>query len=269
MPPQLSYSLRSPNALFAGQDADSGLCDILTGLPLPSQAQLVTITVTNSTAYALTFEAGAVDPVAAFTSDGTATKAEIVAGLLAAVNAQAAADYSAVNYGGDLVLVAKPNVQFPRAVASTGAGTLVLSALNVSIPFGVAVALDPGRMTANFAQDMAVRLPNATTDKILGITMHTHYFESQYNPVTAINVPLNPVGQPLNVMRSGRIWVRPETAVVAGSDVFFRHAVNGGNTQLGALRADADTATATALSGARFISNAGAGELAVLQISHP
>ncbi len=238
MAPQLSYSLNSQAALYSGQSADSGMEDVLTGLPLPAPSKLVTITVVSDTAYELTFETGATDQTAGYTSDSTATKAEIVAGLLAAVNADDASDYFAVNYGGDLVLVAKAGVQFPRAVTSTGAGTLVLSALDTTIPFGHAVALDAGRFDANDPQALPIKLPNASTDVLLGIARHTHFFESTYFPATPVATPAYPAGQPVNVARKGRFWVKVEEAVTAGDAAYVRYNTDGNGA--GALRKSAD-----------------------------
>lgn len=238
--PQLSYSLNSPAALYSGQSADNGLEEVLTGLPLPAPAKLVTITVANSTAYELTFETGAVDQTAGYTSDGSATKAEIVAGLIAAVNADQASDYYAVNYGGDLVLVAKAGVQEPRAVTSTGAGTLSLADLTVTIPFGHAVALDAGRMSSSDPQAIAIKLPNSASDVLLGLAKHTHYFESTYFPSAPITKPAYPAGMPVNVAKRGRFWVKVEEAVSAGDQAYVRYNDDGNGK--GAFRKSLDGA---------------------------
>lgn len=266
--PQLSYSQNPQAALYPGAKADAGPEDILTGIPAQAPASLVTITVANSTAYQFTFVTGAGNTTASFTSDASATKAEVVAGLLAAVNALPGADYRATNYAGDLVLMAKPGVQFPRAVTSTGAGTMTIAAKDVTIPFGVFVALDPNRFSSADPQMMPISLPVGATTKILGLAMHTQYFESQYYPQANVSVPSYPAGQAVNVARTGRYWVLPEVAVTAGDPVFARHTTNGGFTQLGAVRNDADTANAIAISG-RFLSSAAAGAFAVVEINLP
>ncbi len=222
MAPQTSYSLNSPIASYAGESADSGHEDVLTGLPLPSPAKTVAITVANSTAYTLRFVDATGNDDATYTSDGSATKAEIVAGLIAAVNAKPQADYSAVNYGGDLVLVAKAGVQFPRAVTSTGAGTLTLADLTTTIPFGCAVALDSGRMSSSDPQAIAIRLPNSATDVLLGLVKYSKFFESTYFPATPVSAPCAPAGQPLNVARRGRFWVKVEEDVNAGDQAYVR-----------------------------------------------
>lgn len=67
-------------------------------------------------------------------------------------------------------------------------------------------------------------------------------------------------GSIVSLLRKGRILVKPEVAVVAGDNAFYRVVVNGGNTQLGAFTNVADgTATNTPLLlGARFESSSDA-----------
>jgi hypothetical protein len=251
--PQLSYSLNTPFATQPGSAASSMPEECYTGLGLVSGAQTVTATVANSTAYQLTFVTSAGNRTATYTSDGSATKAEIVAGLQAAVNALGDADYAAFNVGGDLVLQPKAGVSSPRAVSSTGAGTLAIASRSGILPFGVAVALDVTRFDSNDPQTLPVRLPNASTDKILGIVRFTQFFES-YGA---------------SVAKKGHFWVSPEVAVTAGDPVYARHTANGGLTQLGALRNDADTSNAIQLAGCRFLSSALAGGFAVVELNLP
>lgn len=58
------------------------------------------------------------------------------------------------------------------------------------------------------------------------------------------------------------VWVEVEDAVTFGSPCFARH--SGGN--LGQFRSDADTGSATAVQNARYMTSAGAGELAKVRI---
>jgi hypothetical protein len=262
--PQLSYSLNTPFATQPGSAASSMPEECYTGLGLVSGAQTVTATVANSTAYQLTFVTSAGNRTATYTSDGSATKAEIVAGLQAAVNALGDADYAAFNVGGDLVLQPKAGVSSPRAVSSTGAGTLAIASRSGILPFGVAVALDVTRFDSNDPQTLPVRLPNASTDKILGIVRFTQFFESYGASVASL-----PAGQSVNVAKKGHFWVSPEVAVTAGDPVYARHTANGGLTQLGALRNDADTSNAIQLAGCRFLSSALAGGFAVVELNLP
>lgn len=242
---QTSYSQNFPQVAYPGQLADSGPSDVHTGLSLRTPAQTVTITVADSTAFTLRFAEAAGNEDATFTSDSSATKAEIVAGLIAAISANTdIKSWAGVDHGGDLVLVARPGGPTTLAtVTSVGAGTLALANLDPKIPFGVAVALDLAAANAQ-AGEQAVRLPNASTDKILGIALSSHFMESlgrfASDPSAA---PAYPAGMPVNVCRSGRIWCKPETAVVKGDPVYFRFASGG---TLGALSNTPNVSGATA-----------------------
>ncbi|MEA3330614.1 MAG: hypothetical protein U9Q29_02850 [Campylobacterota bacterium] len=70
----------------------------------------------------------------------------------------------------------------------------------------------------------------------------------------------------INLLGFGRIYVICENGCVPGDAVFFRHTVGTGSV-IGAFRTDADTATADEITNATFESTAGAGELAILQLS--
>ena len=75
-------------------------------------------------------------------------------------------------------------------------------------------------------------------------------------------------GDPMPVMKKGRVWVPVEDAVTADTAAFVRF-VAAGAEQLGAFRSDADGTDAVALPGAKFASDAGAGELALLELNLP
>lgn len=226
---QTSYSQTFAQVAYPGQLADSGPTDVHTGLSLRAPAKIVTITVANTTEYELTFAEEAGDETAAYTSDGSATEAEIIAGLIAAIAANGdIKSWTGVNHGNDLVLVVKPGgPTVPATVTSTGAGTMTLAALSPEIPFGFAVALDLAE--ANAADgEQAVRLPNSGTDKILGIALSSHFMESLGRFATdPAAKPQYPAGHPVNCCRAGRVWAKPETAVIKGDPVYFRYAAGG------------------------------------------
>ncbi len=242
---QTSYSNNFSQVAYPGQLADNGPTDVTTGLSLRAPAKTVTITAANSTAFTLHFAEAAGDEDATYTSDSTGTKAEIVAGLIAAIAANHdIKSWYGVNHGGDLVLVAKPGGPLALAVVtSTGAGTMTLAALSPEIPFGTVVAMDTASANASAGEE-AVRLPNSATDVILGMALSTHFVESQgrfaSDPTQA---PQYPAGSPINVCRMGRVWAKPETAVVKGDPVYFRYASGGSGA--GALTNTADVTGAT------------------------
>lgn len=51
-------------------------------------------------------------------------------------------------------------------------------------------------------------------------------------------------GDPVPVMKTGRVWIATETGLANGAAPFVRYAAGAGGTQKGAWRNDADTATA-------------------------
>ncbi len=244
---QTSYSQNFSQVSYPGQLADNGPSDVLTGLSLRAPAKTVTITVASSTAFTLSFAESAGAATATYTSDSTGTKAEIVAGLIAAIAANALIkSWMGVNHGGDLLLVHRPGslASALAVVTSTGAGTMTLAALSPEIPFGAVVAMDTATANAGAGAE-AVRLPNSATDVILGVALSSHFNESAgrfaSDPTQA---PQYPAGTPINVCRTGRVWCKPETAVVKGDPVYFRY--GSGGSGVGALTNTPGTTDATA-----------------------
>lgn len=84
--------------------------------------------------------------------------------------------------------------------------------------------------------------------------------------------PNNPyaIGDMVSLLKRGRIWVAVEEAVTPASTPFVRFAAGGGGTVLGGFRASADTATAVALPGAKYLTTqATIGGLALLEVNFP
>lgn len=76
-------------------------------------------------------------------------------------------------------------------------------------------------------------------------------------------------GDIVAVMRRGRVWVATEQAVAAQADPFVRFAAGAGGANKGAIRNDADTATAVAPAGMSVYRGVGGAGLAVLQLAYP
>jgi hypothetical protein len=91
--------------------------------------------------------------------------------------------------------------------------------------------------------------PSATGQKPLGVVMHSHATVSKEDGLDAGYA----TKETANVLRKGYIWVVIEETVAIGDAVFFRHTAGGGGTKLGAFRNDADTATADAITNARWV----------------
>lgn len=178
-------------------------------LPTAPTAQVVTITPTavNSTAYQLSIALsdGRVFGPFNYTSDGTATAAEIVAGFLALINASGC------------------------PVTASGTTTLILTSDNPGARF--AVVTDD----ANLAQ--AATTASANGD-FLGVAKREH---AVVNPAAAGEGV--GVGQTFPVIRRGSVWIEAEEALGVNDQLHFRHTANGANTALGRFRNDADSNT--------------------------
>ena len=75
------------------------------------------------------------------------------------------------------------------------------------------------------------------------------------------------IGDALDAV-SGKVWVAVEEAVSAMDPVYVRYATGSG-TQKGAFRKSADSSTAAALTGGRYLTSASAGGMALAEINIP
>lgn len=73
-------------------------------------------------------------------------------------------------------------------------------------------------------------------------------------------------GDAVSVMRKGALWVETEDACSAGGDVYVRVGTGAGGSQLGAFRSDADSASAVAVTGARWGKDSSAAGLNVVEL---
>lgn len=111
--------------------------------------------------------------------------------------------------------------------------------------------------------------PTGSAGVFLGILQHTHAVEQADLTLATADQPKN---QMANVMRRGWIWVVAEDEVTAVTDgVFYRHTTPGADPEfLGRFRTDADTADATQVTAAKWLTTtSGAGQLAKLEINLP
>lgn len=90
---------------------------------------------------------------------------------------------------------------------------------------------------------------------------------SELIPPTSL--PMYPAGHQINILKKGMIWVQTEEYVDPTSVPFIRFALNGSlpNFGLGSVRASADTANAVACPGLRFMTQAAAGGLVLLDVN--
>ena len=140
----------------------------------------------------------------------------------------------------------------------------ILPGLNkdvIELPFGRAVVL--GSTTGLGPNDvMPVIAPVDANSVLIGVAMHSH----AHDPNNTNGVP---VGDMLNVITEGDVWVQVEQAVVPGDAVYFRHTVASGtgtSIALGRFRKDADTAKATQIVNAKWLGKAAAGEIVALRL---
>jgi hypothetical protein len=99
----------------------------------------------------------------------------------------------------------------------------------------------------------------AITDKVAGVTVFSHHLVNTSAPALT-------VGDQINVISSGQIWVKVEEAVNAQDPAFVR-AVATGLQVAGAFRKSADGVTTIDLTGkAKFLTKAAANGFALVDL---
>lgn len=143
-------------------------------------------------------------------------------------------------------------------------GTFVNGVLT-SVPFGVAVSMDPASGDGHFKSPAASG--DLVRNLLLGVTAATQAVE---NLGSGGGYKINAA---VGVMKKGRIWVQVEEAVVAGDPVFVRIADgSGGHVQKGAFRKSADTVAmvdtaAQVAEGMQYLTSAAINGFALLQVN--
>lgn len=131
-----------------------------------------------------------------------------------------------------------------------------------------ATGIKPGRLVIRAAGgDFSGKLPAAAGSfgtNVLGVSAFSHKARST---LTSSDNEVYDDKTTIPLVRQRRMWVLVEDAFTPDSAVFVRVAAGGGGTEIGGFRTDADTATAVAWTGARFVTSGGAGELGVLEIN--
>lgn len=127
------------------------------------------------------------------------------------------------------VLVA-PNRAFAGMLYDAGPNDIITlrNSDTVSIAFGAVVSL---QRTSPVTDQDAI-LPNTSAINMAGIVVHTHNEARTFAlPDGTVAGDLDAVGlvigQPLNVLRRGRIWVQVRQAVVPGDRLFVCYAPDG------------------------------------------
>lgn len=148
-------------------------------------------------------------------------------------------------------MLAEPGANLQRIISKT-----VKS--GVSFQAGLWVC----RRTADDTADVPAAAGDVTTTGF-GIAIR-NVAQEPHNGTGSIDggtIEFNPLQQ-FAVLEKGVIWVLTEAAVNYGDPAFARITASGGNTTLGKLGKIADTGTATAIVGAKFIDTIAAAGLA-------
>lgn len=255
---QLTYTVDQA-AAFAGLLADSGFHDIVSRISNSRKIASIAITEDNSQTYTVTVAGVEVT----YSSDASATTAEIAAGLVQNINA---ADVDVTAAGADTPITitgSANNPDFTLEVAATGSGALAVTNTQLAgqaIPFGRAVLID----SDDGAADTNIRLPRASGDiaNTFGVSVATQAMESHVDSAAANYSTRDCV----SVLRKGRVYVQVEEAVTPASDVYIRHGADGAKTRIGGFAASSGTGLAQLSSGARWLSSASAEGFAVLEL---
>jgi hypothetical protein len=255
----------SPDVAVAGMLADSGEVDIISRTN-QAVAQVITVTIA---VVANTFDYYVIinGVQCTYTSDGSATEAEINAGMLAAINDSdfngpgLAFDVTAVQGATTATFIITADVEgdvFTYSVVPTNLTVVLTTANGGVVPFGLGIAQGDADNTG--------RLPVDGSEIQIGISVLDQMQPNQ--PVTGDHeYTLNSV---MSVLKRGRIYVAVEDAVAIGGDVYVRHTTGANGSQLGSIRSDNDGGKAAQLTGAVFGSTqATPGGLAIIDINKP
>lgn len=159
-----------------------------------------------------------------------------------------------------------PPLPYAGLAGDASEGTQIVGAFNTEasaeIPFGFVVARDntsPYDVNGNGA-----KLPAASTDKLLGVTRHSHAFSNSPNGDLG-STGLKP-GAMMDVLRLGRIWAACEDGCSPGDRLFVRYTSAG--TGKGTLRStDAGGSTCIdATTKGEWQTKASAGAVAMIDI---
>lgn len=117
---------------------------------------------------------------------------------------------------------------------------------SAEIPFGVAVAQGTASAGAGTPDDAILMVD--TNSVVVGVLVHAHNYDRETQLGSTGVKPTNL----LNVMRKGQVYMVHEGAVTKGATCFVRFGTGAGGAQKGAVRADADTATAVSTAALTF-----------------
>ncbi len=124
------------------------------------------------------------------------------------------------------------------------------------LPAGVFVTRD--------AADSACKVPT-TSAEVTATGIGFTVLNLAHEPPTDGSTVDIPATKGAGVISRGKIWVLTETAMTYGNAVFVRFTIEGGDTQLGKVRNDADTDKAVAAPGWTCRTTLSAAGLAIIE----
>lgn len=148
-----------------------------------------------------------------------------------------------------------PAISYPGQLIDNGFRDIISAVATVDVPYGMAVVAAVG---SDFKKILGA-LPTSETDRVLGISVADQTRAQR----AELALPTSIKGEALGLVREGRVAVTVESAVSFGDAVYVRYAGTG---QAGALSATEVAGETVLLPGAKFLSVAIAGELAVVEL---
>ncbi|MCP3683873.1 MAG: hypothetical protein GY861_14405 [bacterium] len=187
--------------------------------------------------------------------------ADLVAGDIVdiSINGNAIASYTyAVSHNASMTAIAA------LVQALTGIDTAVSSAriITVLADDGVTISTVTEAVTNGGAGTAVASSAESTTDDTLyAVASQSNFLEQDADGVVSYAAT-----ETLNGLRSGRLYVYVEEAVTSDDTVYLRFLANGATKIPGQFRKSADSSKAFACSNCRFVTSAGAGEYAILEL---
>lgn len=143
---------------------------------------------------------------------------------------------------------------FEGQLGDIGFNDIATNQAQENVPFG--------RGLVNGGEEIAV-IPSSTGSTVFeGVSLHSYEVELDSN-----NVRQYVDGDAINTLKRGRVWVKSEAAIAIGDPVYLRHTANGATKLPGMFTDNADNGKCYLLTGARWLTSCGAGELALLEVS--
>lgn len=135
-----------------------------------------------------------------------------------------------------------------------------------------AVAINNGLFCVQGSRDETAKLPTASTDittglLVMGVSRDSVSRDPNFPSGGTANTTYQ-IGDSVELVYRGQVWVTVEEAVAPGDDVYVRYAT-GSFAQKGAFRSSADSTTAALLNGARYLTTAAIGGLALVDLNLP